>query len=487
MKAKPSSEPLLVILFFFGAGICAAWFLPWPALPFWYTASAALLLTAALLLERRWPGRMVVGMFAAFFLMLGFARTHYFLQPPAFDISEFSRESSLLVEGTVVNQPAPRGGGVIMRVSRLETVSGMENSRVTGFLFLRIRGGNLPLQRGDRLLVRTVIRPAPPDDKFLIANRIGAVAVADAGAVALVGRDSPARLSAAAGAARSHLSRRLERLMPEGLPLVIVKTVSYGLTRPAGVVRDDFRKAGVYHFLVVSGLHVGFWLLFMHLLLNPFSWHPRVKACFFMAGVALYAWLCNFSAPVVRASLMAVFYYLGIIINRPARPLFALSAAALLFVWVNPLFFFNPGWQLTFGITLGLVLFYPVLRDFFPRLPSAAAGVILLPVVAQAAGMPLVAFHFGYVPLLALLTNIFLLPLAATVVLLAFFSVLAGPVGVSAAAVNQFLAAFIYRMVQTVARLPWSVAEVSGGLLFFTFMPLLVLIFFAFWAHKKIQ
>ena len=52
---------------------------------------------------------------------------------------------------------------------------------------------------------------------------------------------------------------------------------------------------------------------------------------------------------------MAGFYYLGKVLNRPSKPIYALCFAAFLLLLVNPFSLLDAGWQLTFGITLGLI------------------------------------------------------------------------------------------------------------------------------------
>ncbi len=255
-------------------------------------------------------------------------------------------------------------------------------------------------------------------------------------------------------------------------------------------MRDDFQRAGVYHFLVVSGLHVGFWILFIHCLLAPFPWHPRTKVFFYLPAVVVYAWLCNFSAPVVRASLMAVFCYLGILSKRPVIPWHGLLAAGLFFLLLNPLSLFEPGWQLTFGITLGLVVAYPAVTGLFPRVPPRAAKIIFPPLVAQVSALPLVAFHFGYLPLLALATNMLLLPLAAAMVVITFFSLGSGALGFPAAAVNQMVTGLLYRSVQVIGRLPYASVDVPAGnrwYLYLGFLPLVFLLFFVRWKRYNLN
>ena len=117
----------------------------------------------------------------------------------------------------------------------------------------------------------------------------------------------------------------------------------------------EFQRAGAYHALVVSGLHVG-------LLAALIAWpvrrlgFPRWAAagCATLAA-ALYAVLLDTALPVSRAAWMLAAAFGALLVYRQRRALNALAAIAVLFVAVEPKVLGDAGFQLSFGAA-GLIL-----------------------------------------------------------------------------------------------------------------------------------
>src|ERR1019366_2315889 len=79
---------------------------------------------------------------------------------------------------------------------------------------------------------------------------------------------------------------------------------------------QDFRKTGLYHLLVIAGLHVGLLTLLLGLLLRPLSWNPGAKALFMLAFLLGYSLLVQQRASTLRATFMIGLYLVARVIDR---------------------------------------------------------------------------------------------------------------------------------------------------------------------------
>ena len=112
--------------------------------------------------------------------------------------------------------------------------------------------------------------------------------------------------------------------------------------------RQEFQRSGTFHLLVVSGMNVGIFAVFL-LWLTRWVRLPIEYAI--VAVIALtcgYAWLTELGAPILRSVLMIVAYQIATLLNRDRAPLNTVSLAALLLMAANPEALFDPGFQLTF-------------------------------------------------------------------------------------------------------------------------------------------
>lgn len=113
-------------------------------------------------------------------------------------------------------------------------------------------------------------------------------------------------------------------------------------------VKLDFQKTGSYHLLVVSGMAVAilafavFWLARW---LRCSDWLATLLTVFF---IGLYVALTDLGAPVQRAALMCGVYLLARLLYRERNSLNAIGAAALVVLVIEPQALFDAGFQMTF-------------------------------------------------------------------------------------------------------------------------------------------
>ena len=213
--------------------------------------------------------------------------------------------------------------------------------------------------------------------------------------------------------ARKGLAARLDALF--GPDSALPKALLLGLRQelPRETTRE-FADAGVAHLLAVSGLHVallaGAWMLILRQLMPPTGRLP-VLALLLLA----YCALLDFSAPVVRASLLLIFYEGRRILRRSPDRLTALAAAFLLILLVRPLALFSASFQLSFGAMLGIALFMPWLDG----MASRRGGKWL-----QAAGVSWSAGLGAALPTIQIFHRVSLLGLAVNPAACLIFSIL---------------------------------------------------------------
>jgi competence protein ComEC len=124
-------------------------------------------------------------------------------------------------------------------------------------------------------------------------------------------------------------------------------------------VWDAFRKAGVVHVLVVSGLHVGL-MASIGLIGLSLIRIPRVLRYHLLsAGLVTYCLLTGGNPPILRATIMGVLLCFGRAAGREAPVLNSLGLAAILILAMTPRALADPSFQLSFSAILGLFTLTP--------------------------------------------------------------------------------------------------------------------------------
>lgn len=185
---------------------------------------------------------------------------------------------------------------------------------------------------------------------------------------------------------------------------------------------DALRRAGLAHFVAVSGSNVALFLTLWWLLLGPLSL-GRLRGVAGLCGLLLFVVITRWEPSVVRAGVMAGIVLVGRIAGWPLDSWTALGASGALILAISPELATDVGFQLSVLATAG-ILAAP--RQSPARLPRWLGAPLLATLFAQLAVLPLLLAVFGSVPLLAPLTNLLAAPLVAGATALGGVGTLAG-------------------------------------------------------------
>ena len=263
---------------------------------------------------------------------------------------------------------------------------------------------------------------------------------------------------------RRKIENFIEKIVAGEPESSIIKAMTLGKKGLPDFIKAPFLKTGIFHILVVSGLHVGFVILFVALF-TPFL-SLKWKEIITVLTVIFYCLLTGAAPPVLRASLMVIIYFCGLLLNRKSNPYLAIAFAGLILLLFKPNQLFAPGFQLSFIITLGILFFSPYLMEKLPKkFPSFLKGIIAVPIAAQITAFPLLAFHFHYFSLLAPLTNILLIPLAGLNVGLSFLAIIFGSLflnlGLILGASVYLFTHLLFKLTKLFAQFPFAYQELG--------------------------
>ncbi|HYA64598.1 MAG TPA: DNA internalization-related competence protein ComEC/Rec2 [Candidatus Sulfotelmatobacter sp.] len=285
----------------------------------------------------------------------------------------------------------------------------------------------------------------------------------------------------------------------------------------------EYQKTGVFHVLVVAGLHVGALAVFLYWLARKLRLPRSAEALLILLALFAYIMVVEQRAPVLRAGLMAGIVMLGSVFYRRLDLLNSAALAALILLVANPNFVTDSGFLLSFlaiGCIAGIALplldrrVQPFVRaveawrdvtrdtnhpprivqfrldfrdaltaltrplserparwaqDFGAKATRTSLRVVelfLLSCVLQLGMLPLMARDFHRVSLLGPLVNLMVVPLTGVIVPLGFFSLVLGLlIHAAARLVAAPLALLVFlqhHIVSLLAAIPHSSYRIPG-------------------------
>lgn len=179
-----------------------------------------------------------------------------------------------------------------------------------------------------------------------------------------------------------------------------------------------FRDTGTLHLMAVSGSNVAIIVGFFLFILVKVN--RRLKIVITLIAIVFFSFLTRNEPSVVRASVMASIGLLGFYRQRRPDFLSLLGFAGLVLLIINPLWLFNVSFQLSYAACAGIVYFAPKLaspvkpgRGLMSRVFYWTFLIFVTTFAAQLAVLPITAEYFHRLPLIGLIANLPMMPLAS--------------------------------------------------------------------------
>lgn len=194
---------------------------------------------------------------------------------------------------------------------------------------------------------------------------------------------------------------------------------------------DDFAEAlsavGLTHIIAVSGYNLTILVRFVRRFDGVLSKY-QLTICSLLL-ISSFVLITGFSASIVRAALVSVLSLIAWYYGRTFRPVLLLTlVAAVTGLWYPLYVWSDIGWYLSFLAFYGVLVLAPlaVQRVFGTKEPNAYTMLAIESVAAQLMTIPLIMYIFGEISLVALLSNILVVPLVPIAMLCALAAGLAG-------------------------------------------------------------
>lgn len=169
-----------------------------------------------------------------------------------------------------------------------------------------------------------------------------------------------------------------------------------------------FRRTGMPHILVVSGLHLSVISAGVYGLLKLLLSRRRLAAALTMAVVVFFMALVGFTPSVVRAGVMCLTMLSGQLFTRRADGVNSMGFALLLLLAANPYCLLDVGLQLSFGAAGGVLCLSKPLQErlYRLRLWKLVADGVAVTLAASLPILPLLGYYFGEVSVVSPLANL---------------------------------------------------------------------------------
>jgi competence protein ComEC len=190
-----------------------------------------------------------------------------------------------------------------------------------------------------------------------------------------------------------------------------------------------YQTLGVVHLIAISGLHVSLLSASLFLLGIRLGITRETMIHILLFLLPLYIVMAGASPSVVRAGFMTMLVLGGIKFQRTLSLLDTVSIACVIMLIINPYWLFQTGFQLSFIVTLALILSRNILSNY----SSFFQQLLVVTLIAQMVSFPVILLNFFEISLISIPANMIFVPVYNFLILpgsvISLFLAEFGPIG----------------------------------------------------------
>ncbi|TDE55497.1 ComEC/Rec2 family competence protein [Flavobacterium sp. GT3P67] len=192
----------------------------------------------------------------------------------------------------------------------------------------------------------------------------------------------------------------------------------------------DYQYAGAVHILSVSGLHIGFILLFVTFILKPIPNTKRgsfLKLLIILTSLFTFGIIAGLAPSVVRSVTMFSFVAIGNHLRRSVNIYHTLLVSILLILLFEPSFLFDVGFQLSYLALFFIIWLQPLLASIWlpkNKVSKYIWDILTVSFAAQMGTLLLSIYYFHQFPGLFFVTNLIIIPFLSIIMILGVFVML---------------------------------------------------------------
>ena len=342
----------------------------------------------------------------------------------------------------------------------LAIINHIDQKEQTGRIILNIKNDSLHhvLEVGNSLLIKgTLTKNKPPNNpnqfdysKYLENKQIYAQLYADVVDIK-IGSKIKKDIWYYSSQLRTRIIRNLEKNKFNKTELNVAIALIMGQQQDISpdIIRD-YQYAGAVHILSVSGLHIGFILLFVTFILKPIPNTKRgsfIKLITILISLSMFGIIAGLAPSVVRSVTMFSFVAIGNHLRRSVNIYHTLLVSVLLILLFEPSFLFDVGFQLSYIALFFIIWLQPLLSSIWKpkyKVSKYIWDILTVSFAAQIGTLPLSIYYFHQFPGLFFVTNLIIIPLLSIIMVLGVLVMLLAAFNIIPVFLSQLLEWSIY-------------------------------------------
>ncbi|MEA2086660.1 MAG: DNA internalization-related competence protein ComEC/Rec2 [Candidatus Caldatribacteriota bacterium] len=377
-------------------------------------------------------------------------------------IANFIEDKKLTIIGTVIDKEYyPNQEKISFKIKANQIEMGDSSIKTQGLILVNTYLEDCPYEYGDILRIKGKLKKPQGQKNFgefdyelyLAREKVFTyLNIWQEKDIKKIGEDDSNFLTSFSLSARDKINEITKQTLPPPYNYLLIGMLLGEKSFIPPYLKAIFTEAGIMHILAVSGLHVGIIAMALLALFAILRLPKKLKLFSLILILIMYASITGFRPSVLRATIMFILLIGGKLINRSRNLNISLFFAALLILLSNPLTLYDAGFLLSFIVTFFIINLTPILQGLFSKIVVWIRNPLAVSTAAWIGIFPLSAYFFSKVSIIAIVSNIFIIPLTGIAVILGFTTFFIGMISIYLAGIIANINYLVLNLITLIAK-----------------------------------
>ena len=191
-----------------------------------------------------------------------------------------------------------------------------------------------------------------------------------------------------------------------------LKSFILGNKSNLGDYDNIYSDIGVMHLFSISGMHISLFVGFLLFFIRRIFYNRYLQYLFIFIFLIVYGFILDFPASFLRAFVMFFLFSINRLFNLKINKIDLMFLVFSICIVINPFIILNIGFQFSYIISFGLVLFYKKIYN----IKNIILRSIYVSYICFILSFPICIFYFYQVNIISILLNIVFIPLVSFII-----------------------------------------------------------------------
>lgn len=282
---------------------------------------------------------------------------------------------------------------------------------------------------------------------------------------------------------KSNLITKVTKILPKDTAGICIGLLLGDKTLISEEVQNNFKQSSLSHMLAISGAHVSYILLGITTFLQVLKAHKRWSKIVIIIFLIFFMALVGYTPSVTRACVMSIISLMAGILFRKSNIYQNLALSSIIILLMNPYSLLDIGFQLSFGGTIGIVIFMQKQaktkiqneltinsneknkNKLIYKILDYIKGLIKVSISANLIILPIMIYHFNTISATFLISNILASPILAVSLILGLifivFVLIFTPIAIIISYILNVVLQILIQITNFTSKLPLSQILIS--------------------------